>query len=273
MVERIADDLQADGFTVWIDTSANKAGEYWRRTIVDGLLGSQGVLAFLSEHSMRDPGACRDELAIAMGLRGLRVVTALLEDESRVNPPSHVAEIQWVDLRDWTSQGDVDSDVWTRWYAGKYAELRTIIESASLSETTGELTELRARLGVVVAPSKVLLLRDGLVVERTRVRSRTSSWLVGDDPLMLIVGGLGTGKTTLAASELQLNPIAIGGAFCNRDSPRGSSSLVAVRRLDFALAARLPDYRALLLEYLRTVGSGDTGAGEFFQDAIVALLR
>jgi TIR domain len=64
LVERIGRDLEAAGHEVWIDQSEIKAGEDWRRSIIDGLSDTDWVLGFLSKHSTRDPGVCLDELVI-----------------------------------------------------------------------------------------------------------------------------------------------------------------------------------------------------------------
>ena len=47
-------DLEASGHTVWIDQSEIKAGDEWHTRITLGLLQSQGVIAFLSKHSVRE---------------------------------------------------------------------------------------------------------------------------------------------------------------------------------------------------------------------------
>ena len=63
---RIKKDLEAAGHSVWIDKSEIKEGDYWRRSIIDGLSNSDWTLGLLSQHSVRDPGVCLDELAIAL---------------------------------------------------------------------------------------------------------------------------------------------------------------------------------------------------------------
>ncbi|HME26900.1 MAG TPA: toll/interleukin-1 receptor domain-containing protein, partial [Acetobacteraceae bacterium] len=70
LVDRIRAALDAAGFTTWIDVAAIKAGDDWRRTIMEGLRTSDWTLAFLSRHALRDPGVCLDELAIATHVKG-----------------------------------------------------------------------------------------------------------------------------------------------------------------------------------------------------------
>ena len=55
---------------VWIDTSEIKAGKNWRNCITEGIMSSDVVLAGLSKHSTRNPGVCRDEINISIGVKG-----------------------------------------------------------------------------------------------------------------------------------------------------------------------------------------------------------
>src|SRR5580693_612754 len=66
LVRRIKADLENRGHDVWFDKNEIKSGDDWRRSITDGILKSNRVLSFLSKHSTRDPGVCRDEIAIAI---------------------------------------------------------------------------------------------------------------------------------------------------------------------------------------------------------------
>src|SRR6185295_15268397 len=86
LVRRIKADLEKRGHDVWFDKSGIKFGDDWRRAITDGIVGSNRVLAFLSKHSTRDPGVCRDEIAIAIGVKGGNIQTILVESEQEVQP-------------------------------------------------------------------------------------------------------------------------------------------------------------------------------------------
>jgi hypothetical protein len=70
LVRLIKSDLEKRGHDVWFDKEEIKAGDEWRRSITDGILGSNRILSFLSKYSTRDPGVCRDEIAIAIGVKG-----------------------------------------------------------------------------------------------------------------------------------------------------------------------------------------------------------
>ena len=69
---------------VWIDKSEIKEGENWRRSITDGIVKSDVVLAGLSKHSTVVLGVCRDELSISIGVKGGNIKTILLEPTDKV---------------------------------------------------------------------------------------------------------------------------------------------------------------------------------------------
>ena len=98
LVRRIKTDLEKRGHDVWFDKNDIKFGDDWRRAITDGILRSQRVVSFLSKHSTRDPGVCRDEIAIAIGVKGGNIQTILVESEAEVQPPV-ITRSQAVTLR------------------------------------------------------------------------------------------------------------------------------------------------------------------------------
>ena len=90
LVRRIKADLVKRGHDVWFDKSEIKFGDEWRRAITDGILQSNRVLSLLSKHSTRDPGVRRDEIAIAIGVKGGNIQIFLVECEREVNPPQRL---------------------------------------------------------------------------------------------------------------------------------------------------------------------------------------
>ena len=78
LVSMIKEYLSDKGFVVWIDSSNIKKGHDWRERITDGLAACNGVVAFLSKHSVRDPGVCLDELRIALRLKHSRKASTIV---------------------------------------------------------------------------------------------------------------------------------------------------------------------------------------------------
>jgi hypothetical protein len=89
LVRRIRADLEKRGHDVWFDKSEIKMGDEWRRSITEGITRSHKFVSFLSKHSTRDPGVCRDEIAIAIGVKGGNIQTILVESEQEVQPHKH----------------------------------------------------------------------------------------------------------------------------------------------------------------------------------------
>ena len=129
LVERIKRDLEQRGHRVWIDTNEIKAGDYWRKDILNGVMKSANVIAFLSEHSTRNPGVCLDELKIAVCVKGASVKTVLLEPEYKIKQPATLSDIQWLDMSEWVDIRQNSQEEFERWYQQKFEQLCNIIES------------------------------------------------------------------------------------------------------------------------------------------------
>jgi hypothetical protein len=189
LVRRIKADLEKRGHDVWFDKNLQKEkgirpGQDWRRAITDGIVKSNSVLSFLSKHSTREPGVCRDEIAIAIGVKGGNVQSVLVESEQEVNPPENIKHIKWVDMHDWKSGHGVVNAIevkeenqlvklakgdaaWEAWYQGKFAEIVAAVESEESQRYAIEIEALAQYLKPTVSDftsdSRILqLLREGV---------------------------------------------------------------------------------------------------------------
>jgi tetratricopeptide (TPR) repeat protein len=252
LVERIRRDLEAAGHRVWIDTSEIKAGDDWRRSIVDGLVDSDWTLAFLSRHSTRDPGVCLDELAIALHVKGGIIATVLVEAEGTVEPPVSVSHIQWLDMHDWTAREAAGGAGWEQWYRAKLEQILALLADPATQRFAGEIGELARRLQPVSQTAEIGVLVDGFV-GREWLRARLDEWRsqATDSRLFWISGPPGVGKSAFAAwlaHHGKVNVIGINLCRYNIDERRDPARVL--RTLAFQIATRLPDYRRLLLERL-----------------------
>src|SRR6185295_3297464 len=146
LVRLIKADLEKRGHDVWFDKSEIKAGDDWRRSITEGIAGSHKFVSFLSKHSMRDPGVCRDEIAIAIGVKGGNIQTILVESEQEVQPPVNIGHIQWLDMHDWKARRAAGEAAWGEWYQGKLAEIVRVVESDESRRFAGEIETLSGHL-------------------------------------------------------------------------------------------------------------------------------
>jgi hypothetical protein len=70
LVERFRADLEARGHTVWFDAKDIGCWDDWKGAITRGIDRSQMAIAFMSRHGLRDPGVCRNEMALALNRFG-----------------------------------------------------------------------------------------------------------------------------------------------------------------------------------------------------------
>ena len=252
LVERIRHDLAAAGHDVWVDTSEIKAGDDWRRRIVDGLVESDWTLGFLSRHSTRDPGVCLDELAIALHVKGGTIATVLVEAEAEVAPPVSVSHIQWLDMQDWAARAAAGGAPWEAWYRAKLGEILALLADPASVRFAGEIGELERRLQPISQAADIGTLVDGFV-GREWLQARLDDWRqqARDSRLFWISGPPGVGKSAFAAwlaHHGKVNVIALNLCRYNVDERRDPARVL--RTLAFQVATRLPDFRRLLLDRL-----------------------
>jgi hypothetical protein len=278
LVRRIKADLEKRGHDVWFDKSEIKFGDDWRRSITDGILHSNRVLSFLSKYSTRNPGVCRDEIAIAIGVKGGNVQTVLVESEQEVQPPVNIGHIQWLDMHDWKEAHGVVHVVkdepakgdatWEQWYEAKLAEIVRVVESEESRRFAGEIETLNGHLKPIKSEARISQLLSKGFYGRTWLFEAVENWRLDrklDSRLFWIVGAPGVGKSAFAAQLTQIRcDVVIAAQFCEWDKPDHRNAQRVVRSLAFQLATRLPDYRKLLLTLPEIAGLDRKDASELF---------
>ncbi len=255
IILRIKQDLEARGHIIWIDKTEIRGGDDWRRKITDGLIDTSAVISFLSAHSVRTPGVCLDELKIALCVKHGYVKTILLESEEHVKVPTTISDVQWLDLSQWKDYYDQGEEIFEAWYQEKLAEICTIIESDEASSFTGEIDQLRNLLKPNLLDTKEHYLLGQQYVGRKWLSDMVDDWL--HDPLgsraFVLVAGPGIGKSCFAANMLHYDPDVLCGLFCEWDKPQTVNTKSVIQTIAFRLAAKLKDYRKLLLNYLEGI--------------------
>ncbi|MCX6901212.1 MAG: TIR domain-containing protein [Verrucomicrobia bacterium] len=251
LVRRIKADLEKRGHDVWFDKNEIKFGDEWRRAITDGILNSHRVLSFLSKHSTRDPGVCRDEIAIAIGVKGGNIQTVLVESEQEVQPPVNIGHIQWLDMHDWKERRTAGAAAWEQWYQAKLAEIVRVVESDESRRFAGEIETLNGHLKPIKSEARICQLLSKGFYGRQWLFEAVEKWRQDtkrDSRLFWILGAPGVGKSAFAAQLTHTRgDTVIAAQFCEWDKPDHRNAARVVRSLAFQLATRLPDYRKLLL--------------------------
>ena len=267
LVEIIKNDLEKRGHDVWFDKSEIKSGDDWRRSIIEGISASDKVLSFLSKHATRDPGVCRDEIAIAIGVKGGNIQTILVESEEEVKLPVNIGHIQWLDMHDWKEKFESDAKIWKKWYDKKLTEIISVVESEKNKRFAGEIEKLSGYLKPIKSDARIFsLLKKGFIgrewlfeaIENKRNENTQNR-------LFWITGEPGVGKSAFAARLTHANADKVVAAqFVEWDKPDHRNSKNVIRSIAFQLATRLPDYRKFLLTLPEIKDLDSKNAAELF---------
>ena len=277
LVRLIKTDLERRGHDVWYDKNDIKTGDDWRRAITDGIINSDRVLSFLSKHSTRDPGVCRDEIAISIGVKGGNIQTILVESEAEVQPPVNIGHIQWLDMHDWKKHRNAGELEWKEWYKTKLEEIIRVVESDESRRFAGEIEALNGYLKPIKSDARIYdLLKKGFF-GRSWLFEAVENWRhdpKGGSRLFCIIGDPGVGKSAFAAQLTHTrSDTIIAAQFIEWDKPDHRDSCRIIRSLTFQLATRLPDLRKLLLALPQITDLDRKSPAELFDYLLANPLR
>lgn len=129
LVDRFKKDLEVRGHQVWKDCERIGPWDDWKAKITEGIHESQMAIAFLSIHSTRDPGVCRNEIAMALQHFGT-VYPIMVEAVPKESVPVSLTHLQWPDMSEWRAirEGSVSGVEFENWYSEKFSEILKHIE-------------------------------------------------------------------------------------------------------------------------------------------------
>lgn len=270
VVSEIKEYLNKHGYDVWIDTSEIPHGADWRERITNGIIGSNGILSFLSKHSVRKPGVCIDELKIAVCLKHAYLKTVLLEDEADVRPPRFVSNTQWIDLSDWENVSEAD---WEPFFENKMQEILTMLNSDDALNYNSEIELLAKKLDVFDNNTRTEHLLKQVFIGREWLAKEVHTWMnTTDSQTMMIYGVPGSGKSAFSANLSQYNPNIIGSMFFEWNNTALTDIDYVVKLLALNLAVRLPDYRKMLCNLLPEEKEAKKFIENYHGDALFDLL-
>ena len=251
LVDRFKVDLEKRGHTVWIDYKDIGAWDDWKSRITQGIHDSQMAIAFLSMHSTRDPGVCRNEMAMALNHFGT-LYPILLEKLPMGSIPLTITHLQWPDLSSWRALKDgPDPAEFERFYQEKLLEIVSRIEGEE-TRFASEADALRRVLLPSDFDGKFAQHLDGFI-GREWVCEEFEKWRDKQPKsrVFWLKAGPGFGKTALAVQlASKYRATIVGTWFCDSQSMQSCDPVQAVRTLAFQLAIRWDDYRTRLLAKL-----------------------
>lgn len=244
--------LEERGHEVWFDAKDIGVWDDWKGRITRGIDNSQMAIAFMSKHALRDPGVCRNEIAIALNRFGI-VYPVVVEANIQNDIPITIRHLQWPDLSQWQAirEGKVHGENWQRWFESRLIELIEKLEGDA-TQFAGESQVLRNVLEPSSFDSTFAQHLAGFV-GREWIFGAYQKWLRGSphSRLLWITGGPGVGKTAIAANlAVSERATVVGSWFCDAKSPELKNPEQAIRTLAFQLSLRWEDYRVQLLRRL-----------------------
>jgi tetratricopeptide (TPR) repeat protein len=258
LVDRFKADLEKRGHSVWIDYKQLGTWDDWKGGITRGIHDSQLAVAFLSVHSTRDPGVCRNEVAMALHYFGM-VYPVLLEKVPWDSIPATIQHLQWPDLSDWNEKQQVDASDFERFYEERLLEIINKVEGEA-TRFASEAEVLRRVLNPASFDGKFSQHLDGFV-GREWLFEEFDQW-VNHNPesrVFWLKAGPGFGKTAFAVNLAnRYRATVVGTWFCEQGSLELTNPVRAVQTIAFQLALRWDDYRTRLLPRLGLLaGSGE----------------
>jgi tetratricopeptide (TPR) repeat protein len=250
LVDRFKADLEARGHKVWIDYKKIGAWDNWKGEITRGIHESEMAIAFLSIHSTRDPGVCRNEVAMALQHFG-KVYPVLVENVPLESIPVTVAHLQWPDLSRWREFRDQEDLDFERFYEEKFLEIVSRVEGEA-GRFASEAEVLRRVLSPSTFEGRFARHLDGFT-GREWVFDAYEHWLDSQPSsrVFWVKAGPGFGKTALAVQMANRHRAAIVGTwFCDHQSVELRDPLRALQTIAYQLALRWDDYRVRLLPRL-----------------------
>lgn len=284
LVSRFEHDLRALGWDPWLDQSEIRFGDDWRREITKGIHESQHVLAFLSAHSTRKPGVCRQEIAIALGPGKGHVYTVLVEPPSLVKPPLIISHLQWLDMQQWRELRQRQPDAAEALYQDSLSKIIEVLERNR--PFSGDIEDLRRWLKPWDSTSDLIAFERGFTGRRWLLDGLVDPPASRSDPLedpepgeiekwrstlsgpgvFWISAGPGWGKSAVAARmahSARAHVMAV--HVCRYDQPTTRDARTVCRSIAFQMATQLGDYREQLVRMARDqIPLEDMNASEMF---------
>jgi WD40 repeat protein len=267
LVTRMEADLRNHGWECWLDKQRIEFGDEWRQQITAGILQSDHMLAFLSRHSTRKPGVCRQEVAIALNARQCNVYTVLVEPLSDVTPPLLISQRQWLDMQHWAVLQNSDPIAAEELYQQSLEEILRVLQNNQ--PFAGQIDALNQWLKPLDCTADMIAAEDAFSgrqwllgdIGETRSGGEADSndeptgeleqWRISGSAnrVFWLAAEPGWGKSAVAARLAHAGRARVMAVhFCKYDRPQTRDASWVLRTVAFQMATQLGEYRELLLK-------------------------
>ncbi|MBR5710958.1 MAG: TIR domain-containing protein [Thermoguttaceae bacterium] len=270
--------LESRGHEVWLDKERIKEGSEWRKSIYDGVEWSDVVLICLSRKAMKPNGVCRDEISIALGVRGGNMFPVMLEELEDDEYPAYLLNRQlFARFMDWRLHWTEDS-IDESWLDNNLEKLAKALEEKDVWRYGEDMVTLKkflnpwnmsSRLKSLDRETQCLfneqtLQNEDVTVHKFCGRKSLFQMFEGkiaqsgqavrikSDRVLWLKKGPGFGKSRFAAELLYRYYYAISAAyFIEYNQPDTLAPQTFIKSVAYQLAQANSSYREKLLKYLK----------------------
>ena len=148
VVRKIKAYLESRGHEVWIDREQIQPGDDdWRRKIYEGVKWANIALICLSRKAMKPNGVCRDEIAIAVGVRGGYPFSITLEELDIAEYPAYLLNPQlFTEFENWSAHCTAAKNIDEAWLDEKLERFARELENKDFQLYGVEMGELKELL-------------------------------------------------------------------------------------------------------------------------------
>lgn len=260
-VKRLADDLRAFGFQVFLDVDYLKQGD-WERIIDEHIMASKYFLFMVSARSVSHEGYCLNELCRA-GENHATIIPIKL-DESAI--PLSINKHQRLSLIPSIAPDGTIVE-------GAYKTFLTGLGEILSGKVTLGFSDAEMRLKGYLKPisSKELTYRYySTFCGRKDVFSEVEKFLKSDNNIFWLNAGPGTGKTAFSSMLTWRYPDVVGALhFCKFNNSDRVNPKVIVTSIAYQLAEGIPEYKEKLASLTELDTLFEKNASRIFEYLIV----
>lgn len=242
LIKRFVQDLEKEGFQVWVDYNVLRCSSEWEAEIERGITQSSAVVVFMTAHSMRRPnGYCLDEISYARRLNKT-IMPIKVQD---VAPPISIARVMWIEMSKYI---DADGKINEQYYQTQKSKIVSILRGESeVGYESDAQYLLYHKLNPLDNESYILSVKR--FYGRKWLFDSFEKWLNTDSEsrVFCIIGQAGSGKTAFVSKLCETHKSVAAIHFCRYNNDERANPKRAITSLAYHLSTQLPEYREQLL--------------------------